>query len=277
MSDLARADVRGWGRGWPTCDAMHSGQVVVVIAGANRCRFPVHRLIAPLVAEKVRRLEAARGFPLNPAWCWGASCRPIAGTSTPSNHSWALATDDDAPTNPRRRPLTTNFPLAATRAIAASLMFRWGADYRTAPPDPMHFEFAGTPADAIRLAAALGHAPPAGHPLLEDDEMAPRLVPHPVAGFTLILAAGGPNEMGAVHNHPDNRGGAPRYLGGMNTPKYQKARRHAPKMAPVGGYYVRDGLEKRTGKAKGTGWALVICYPDGAAYQFPSDASEAGK
>lgn len=82
------------------------------------------------------------------------NCRAIAGTSIPSNHSWGTAVDINAPVNPRKRPLTTNIP-RAVREMWKSQGFRWGGDFKTSVPDPMHFEFTGSVADCRRITANL--------------------------------------------------------------------------------------------------------------------------
>lgn len=149
-----RPDLLGWGRGWPTCEP--GRRIISVVAGANQVRLPVDERLGFLVAVLVNGLEQRRGFPFNPAWCWGGMCRPIAGTSSPSFHSWFTAVDLDAPTNPMRRPFTSNMP-PDTAAFAASLGFRWGGLY-TGTPDPMHFEFVQTPAWAAARTAQLATA-----------------------------------------------------------------------------------------------------------------------
>jgi hypothetical protein len=82
------------------------------------------------------------------------NCRAIAGTNIPSNHSWGTAIDINAPANPRRRPLTTNIP-RGVREMWKNNGFRWGGDFTTSVPDPMHFEFTGTVADARATNARL--------------------------------------------------------------------------------------------------------------------------
>jgi hypothetical protein len=82
------------------------------------------------------------------------NCRAVAGTNQPSNHSWGTAVDINAPMNPRRRPLTTNIP-RKVRELWKANGFRWGGDYVTATPDPMHFEFMGSVADARAVTARL--------------------------------------------------------------------------------------------------------------------------
>jgi len=90
------------------------------------------------------------------------NCRAVAGTNVPSAHSWGTAVDINAPVNPRKRPLTTNIP-RNVRDMWKGNGFRWGGDFVTSVPDPMHFEFTGTVADArainARLRRFLGAAP----------------------------------------------------------------------------------------------------------------------
>jgi hypothetical protein len=82
------------------------------------------------------------------------ACRPIRGTDPPvaSNHSWGLALD----LNWREHPLGatgtfTSAQLAAIHLMTAELRFlRCGVDYQHRP-DPMHWEFMGTPADMAAL------------------------------------------------------------------------------------------------------------------------------
>ena len=167
------ADQRGWGPGWPNCQR---GSVVTVTCGAAGLRLPVRREIAPLIALLVRDLESARGRPFRSDWSWGFGCRAISGTTTASNHSWGLAIDLDSPENPyilaashrAAHPLRKTFPggrvLRSTMpddvvAIAERHGFYWGGLYRR-KPDPMHFEFLETPADAARRVGDDGSAGP---------------------------------------------------------------------------------------------------------------------
>jgi hypothetical protein len=141
------ASSRGWGPGWPNARTDH---IVTAVCGANRIKLPVRREVAVLVQRLVTDLERQHG-PFHPGQCWGFANRAIRGTRIPSNHSWGLAIDLDAPSN----PMTTN-PAArhtigsyASR-VAASHGFRWGGDY-VGRKDYMHFEFMGTPASAAAL------------------------------------------------------------------------------------------------------------------------------
>ncbi len=145
MAELASS--RGWGGGWPQ---PRTDRIVTAVCGVNRIKLPVRTEIAALVQHLVTDLERQHG-PFHPDQCWGFANRAIRGTKVPSNHSWGLAIDLDAPTN----PMTTNPRAAHTigsyaSAIAARHGFRWGGDY-VGRKDYMHFEFMGTPASAAAL------------------------------------------------------------------------------------------------------------------------------
>jgi hypothetical protein len=162
-----------WGPGWPT---NNSAKMVTVVTGAGGLRLPVRREIGPLVAGLVSDLERSRGKPFRADWSWGYANRAIAGTSTPSNHSWGLAVDLDAPENPylavdmhrSPHPLRKTFPggrvLRSTmpddvEAIATRWGFGWGGRYPT-KPDPMHFEFMKAVGDAGTLTKDSGMPTP---------------------------------------------------------------------------------------------------------------------
>jgi hypothetical protein len=156
------AQDRGWGAGWPSC-RNRTPPLVTVTTGGSRIRLSVRREIAVLVSRLVTHLELAsrHHFGRNSG---GYNCRPIAGTSSPSNHSWGLAVDLDSHLNPQMsrsahaarghrypggRVLVSNMPQNAA-AIAARYGFGWGGHY-VSKPDPMHFEFVGRPSDAAHL------------------------------------------------------------------------------------------------------------------------------
>jgi len=149
---VSSADARGWGPGWPT--PRNTDQVKITRAGATSLATWVHRSIAPLVIEGLRRTEDEIRYDVR--MLGGYASRPIRGsTSTPSNHSWGLAIDINWDKNPFvKSPLVTDMP-AAMVATWKSLGFGWGGDY-TSRKDAMHFEFLGTPAQAASLSATLG-------------------------------------------------------------------------------------------------------------------------
>lgn len=167
------AEARGWG-------APCSGTRVTLVR-ADGLRLPVRREVADLTAMLIDLTEMA-GYDVRPGETWGFACRRIAGSSTWSNHAWALAVDVNAPANPyasadwhrRNARGTRPFGLALVCNIPERVValweghgFRWGGRYQT-KPDPMHFEFLGTPASAAAttgrlrafLAGAGGPAPP---------------------------------------------------------------------------------------------------------------------
>lgn len=142
------SQARGWGPGWP--QGVPASQLVQVnVAGVRYpggVRREISQLVELLTAESMRR-GYVFGIPGNPAHgCWGYSNRPIAGTQTASNHSWGLAVDINAPRNPMRSPLTTDMP-AWLPQLWESYGFAWGGRW-TRTPDPMHYEYMGTPAQA---------------------------------------------------------------------------------------------------------------------------------
>jgi hypothetical protein len=151
---------RGWGQGWP---ADNGSKMTTVRAGG--IAVPVHAEIAPLVTWLIEQ-TVARGYGLRHGECWGFANRAIRGTKQPSNHSWGLAVDLNAPANPMTDRLVTDMP-PWMPALWKSKQFRWGGDYPRRK-DAMHYEFMGTPADARRLIAEIGGpATTTGRPTLK--------------------------------------------------------------------------------------------------------------
>jgi len=152
---------------WPKCASSDQ----VTLRRADGLKLPVHRDVVDLVAICCDVIEAL-GYDLVPGWCWGFSCRPIAGTHTASRHSDGSAIDLNAPTNPRRADhrFSSDIP---TRVIAfmEGAGWRWGG--RFSWPDPMHFEWPGTGTEAKQKARDLraffdslgGNTPPPPTPI----------------------------------------------------------------------------------------------------------------
>lgn len=140
-----RADRRGWGPGWPNCQYSNWRTV----SRPDGVRISVHKDIAVLVLHLLKKTEEL-GYNLVPGWCWGSACRAIRGSSSPSNHSWGLAVDLNAPENPMgpRNGKIRQHPKVI--ALWKSYGFGWGGDY-SGRADDMHLEFLGTPADAKRF------------------------------------------------------------------------------------------------------------------------------
>lgn len=146
-----------FGRGWPQCSGRR-----VTLRRSDGLAVVIHEELVDLVAMLIDLTEL-HGYDVKPGQTWGFACRAIRGTNTASNHSWATAVDVNSLENPQRRPRTTNLPRRVIDMWKGH-GFRWGGDYASSTPDPMHFEFMGTVAQAraitARLRAFLG-APPA--------------------------------------------------------------------------------------------------------------------
>jgi D-alanyl-D-alanine carboxypeptidase-like protein len=172
LNDPRRADARGWGSGWPECDRSRWIELDVLSLKGRVVKLPAHKVRSQKgtlvfdedvdfpgsVREEIRELlslllqvsERRQHINLQPGWCWGAGCRAIKRpdgtlTDTPSNHSWGLAVDINAPENVFGGS-THTIPEAMAR-LWNTYGFRWGGDY-PATKDWMHFEFMGTPTDA---------------------------------------------------------------------------------------------------------------------------------
>lgn len=144
------AEHRGWGKGFPV---NRSRDMTPVDAGG--VRVSVHKTIAPLVRYLLEE-TTRRGYRLRRGECWGYANRAVAGTSVPSNHSWGLAVDLNAPSNPLTHDgrLVTDMP-PWLPALWKAWGFSWGGDYRGDRKDAMHYEFLGTPGDARGFLAKL--------------------------------------------------------------------------------------------------------------------------
>lgn len=183
-----RADTRGWRSGYPNC---HPANIVTVTLSTG-ARLPVHHAIAELV--KLICEECIRnGFVIRAGASWGYACRSIRGSTAPSNHSWGLAVDLNAPDHPLGRR-NTGMP-AFVPALFKRFGFRWGGDY-TGRADEMHFEYMGTPATAAQHTAAArsqiaapGHQPVPVPAPPEDDDM-PIIISNRNDAEQIVVVAG---------------------------------------------------------------------------------------
>jgi hypothetical protein len=142
------AQARGWGAGWPQDNR---GNMATVVTKRSKIRIPVHKRVAEMLALILDEVER-RGYAWRPGWCWGYANRAISGTSTPSNHSWGLAFDGNAPENSYNSTGKHTIP-TWVGALFNRYGWAWGGDYTGSKRDWMHFEFMGTPADADRMTA----------------------------------------------------------------------------------------------------------------------------
>lgn len=185
------ANLRGWGQGWPVDRSDDMRRVAAFRSGTD---FDVHYEIAPLVKHIIDEIER-RGYLLDHGVSdvdddWSYSNRPIRGRRVPSNHSWGLAIDIDAqeyPMGTRRNPPRWIIDLFAL------YRFDWGGVWSR--PDPMHFEFNGTPREARWLVASL-----AGHHLEQSRPPTPATVPPP---YVPPITPGEPDMVRFLTSHPE--------------------------------------------------------------------------
>jgi len=140
---------------------------MVMLRRADGFARAYHRDVVELVAICIDVTEAL-GYDVRPADSWGYSCRAVAGTSSPSNHSWGTAIDVNASSNPRRadHKFQSDLPASVIKFWEGA-GWRWGGRWNW--PDPMHFDWPGTATQSKRKAADLraffaslgGHTPPA--------------------------------------------------------------------------------------------------------------------
>lgn len=148
----ASASARGWGSGWPNCP---TDKIVPLVVHGVSYPGGVHRRIRELTERLLRESETSGFFKPVDGWCWGFACRAIkhsdgSMSDVPSNHSWGLAIDINAPRNPYGG--TTHEIPAAMGKLWNEYGYGWGGDYPSTK-DWMHFEFVGTPKQADRMLA----------------------------------------------------------------------------------------------------------------------------
>lgn len=142
-----------------------ASQMVWVRAPISGARWQVHRELAPILAWVVGEAER-RGYlfdhgPSDVDDDWGYNVRRIAGSSSWSYHSAGAAVDIDAqeyPQGQRRR-----VPPAWLISLFLQWGWSWGGEFGN--PDPMHFEFLGTPAQARMFVAMLAASSTADRPV----------------------------------------------------------------------------------------------------------------
>lgn len=161
------ASARGWGSGWPNCQS----DKLVTLTREDGLRIPVHEAMSQLVSILIDETER-RGYDVKAGQSWGFACRAIRGsTTTASNHSWGLAVDINAPTNPMRTEFVSDMPTWMPSLWWQYGLF-WGGWYQSTK-DPMHYEFLGTPADlrsaTTRAKSDLGEGESVPYPFLGEE------------------------------------------------------------------------------------------------------------
>ena len=144
-----------YGPGWPRCSEQGSrlvsvkafGRTMAWNKGAKRALVRLDRLF------KENTPKYYRDICNDPARDTGAyNCRPIAGTSSPSNHSFGTAVDIDWQENARDGDYKSEMRsrgMSVIQKVEAEGFMRWGGRYSS--PDDMHFEVMWTP-DKLRAA-----------------------------------------------------------------------------------------------------------------------------
>lgn len=210
---MADASTRGWGDpGVPnTASAVLYRKQHIVTIDVGGIRLHVRREVAPLFAGFIHEITN-RGYDLTArADDWAYICRPVRGfeseyraTHDPkylSNHSWGLAVDLNAVTNPMTSDwiVHTDMPDWVID-VAHAWGLSWGGDYSGRRKDPMHFEYVGTLVEAERLVESLT-LHPAQDP--EVDVFEPKIVtiPPPRADGAQVVGADIHGELLAKFHH----------------------------------------------------------------------------
>ena len=164
LDDYAHtAGDRGWGIGASEAtggatDESHrvsEPDLATVVANRSGTRIAVRTALATLICALIDWTEREDGgnYLLKPGDCGGCDRHPIAVSDTAFNHFWAVDVDINRHDNPFTMGNRHDLPTHVAR-MWNQYGFAWGGDYRGPKRDWMHFEFMGTPADAIELADA---------------------------------------------------------------------------------------------------------------------------
>jgi len=156
LDDYAHtAEDRGWGIGETADESRRVSQpdLVTVVAERSGTQIAVRTALATLICALIDWTEREDGgnYPLKPGECGGCDRHPITVSDTAFNHSWAVDVDINRCDNPFTMGNRHDLPTRVAR-VWNQYGFAWGGDYRGPKRDWMHFEFMGTPADAIELA-----------------------------------------------------------------------------------------------------------------------------
>jgi peptidoglycan hydrolase-like protein with peptidoglycan-binding domain len=130
---------KGWGR---ACQQAHT--TITLSNGVRMTCASQIAVLSTLLWNEVLR----RGYVLRSGVCGCYNCRYISGTTVWSNHAWALAFDINWDVNPYTTGFTHDIPNWVVQ-LANRYGFAWGGDYTGGRRDYMHFEFMGTPDQAV--------------------------------------------------------------------------------------------------------------------------------
>lgn len=110
---------------------------LVGVTSRSGARLQVDRAAASQFQGLITDLEAA-GYKIDPKTSGGYANRNIAGTNTPSQHSFGMAVDLNSQANARGTRGEID-PVLANK-LAEKYGLTWGGNWRGATRDPMHFE-----------------------------------------------------------------------------------------------------------------------------------------
>jgi hypothetical protein len=116
------------------------------ITSPSGVKFTVAKDAADAFGGFLADLEGA-GYKIDAKSSGGYNPRNIAGTDTPSQHSFGHAIDINPASNARGAKTTSDLP-ANVNDLAAAHGLTWGGTWSGDTRDPMHFELSGKPAVA---------------------------------------------------------------------------------------------------------------------------------
>lgn len=200
--------------GWPGPCAGSYARVKINDAGAA---VSVDVALAELVGL-IMRANERDGYHYRPGDTGAYNCRKIGGTNSWSLHAYGLAIDENWQSNPYTSPLRTDKPAWLVQRWNR-YGFAWGGHY-SGKQDAMHFEFMGTPAQALQALALaraeLGGAAPQPTPgvtWLPSPSVSPITGAREVPGFDCSYTKPGWVEM---------RSGGYKFMIGYVSPKSEK-------------------------------------------------------
>jgi hypothetical protein len=158
---------------------------LTTITTRGGARFTVARKYAPRFEALLNDLEAS-GYSIDPKQSGGYNPRNIAGTSTPSQHSFGRAVD----VNWTRNALGTagDIDPALAQELSTKHGFTWGGSWKN-KRDPMHFEIAdkepAPPVSQRSLVAFAGNTPAPAQPTAPVSSAPTTATPDPSQASTL--------------------------------------------------------------------------------------------
>lgn len=211
------AEDRGWGHvglpGSPDGIKYRKNNIAKITTGGRD--LWVHEKIALLAKAFIDEI-VRRGYPIDKVLDdWGYNHRYIAGTSILSNHSWGLALDLNAQSNPMTHDdvVHTDMPSWVPQ-VALQFGFNWGGNYIGSKKDPMHFEFLGTPEDADRMVKALTAQPPTQEDYMDLAESPSWAKRQPNGRFPIFFAHYEPATNSVAVASRDNATFSPKWVDG---------------------------------------------------------------